>query len=335
VLDGRSYSLGRHLGINDLSPATVLTIGTVALTIALAAAVRFAPRQAVFWAVGLSVLGFCFVETRYSFGRIVLGSGNTVRALDGRPLEGRDWIDSALPGQPSVGLVPAPITVFDPSKRHAVPTFMPEFESEWWYTEAWNKSVDATYSFEESPTYTPFPRNHLKLDFDTGRLSSDGRSSYLVVAPGDPRFRPAGHVVAEKIVQLLKVDFPYRAVWATRRVGPDGWTRPGGPSVIRVYGDTDRAAGRRLRVTLFSTADLKGKRRYSIAARGARRTGTLRPGEVRTESLTVCVPRAGHEDLRISVPQTSRLQDGRRVGLLVARISSERSKAVCGTGRTA
>ena len=85
--------MGRVFGVHDLSPEAALAVGTVLLTIGLAAAVRYAPRQVVFWTVGLAVLSFCVVETRYVFGRIVLGSNGNSRALSGRPLEGRDWVD--------------------------------------------------------------------------------------------------------------------------------------------------------------------------------------------------------------------------------------------------
>jgi hypothetical protein len=330
VLDGKSYTLGRHLGIDDLSPATVLTFGTIALTIVLAVAVRYAPRQLVFWAVGLSVLGFCVVETRYAFGRIVLGANGNSRPLNAEPLEGRDWIDAALPGRPSVGVVPAPITLpADPDEPHGAPSFVAEFQSAWWYAEAWNKSVDRSFSFEGSPTYTPFPRTDLRLDFDTGRLLSDEQSPYLAIAPGDPRFRPAGRVVAEDVIQLLRAELPYRAEWATRRVRDDGWTRPGEPATVRVFGTAGRTVGRRVRITLFAPPDLGGRRRYSIASPGSKRTGTLRPGESRTESMAFCVSRRGHADLGIDVPRTTRLQDGRLVGLQVVQIRTKPSRSGC------
>jgi dolichyl-phosphate-mannose-protein mannosyltransferase len=329
VLDGRSYSLGRLFGVHDLSAAAALTAGTVLLTIGLAAAVRHAPGRVVFWVVGLAVLAFCVVETRYVFGRIVLGSEGNSRALSGRPLEGRDWIDDVVAGRPSVAMVPGPITTLaDADDPRSTPSFMPSFESEWWYVEAWNKSVDRAFSFERQPIYTPFPRSDLRLDFSTGRLLSDEQSPYLVMAASDPRFRPVSRLVAEDVLQLLRVPLPYRAEWATRRVRSDGWTRPG-TATVRVYKHGGGATGRRVDVTFFATADLKGARRYSISSASARRSNSLRPGETRTESIRVCLPRGRFADLKIDVPRTSRLEDGRLVGLQIVQIETRPSGADC------
>jgi hypothetical protein len=321
--------VGRIFGIHDLSPEAALVIATVLLTIGLAAAVRYAPRQVVFWLVGLAVLSFCVIETRYVFGRIVLGSNGNSRALKGRPLEARDWVDEAVPGRPSVAMVPGPITTLaDPDDPDSRPSFMPSFEAEWWYAEVWNKSVDRTFSFEKQPTYTPFPRSSLRLDYGTGRLLSEQQSPYLIMAPSDPRFRPVSHLVAQDILQLLRVSLPYRAEWATRGVRPDGWTRPGG-ATVRVYGQGDEAAGRRVAITLFATTDLRGARRYSISSGSARRSNLLRPGEARTEAMNVCLRRGKSADLRIAIPRTSKLQDGRIVGLQVVQIETTPSKGPC------
>jgi hypothetical protein len=329
VLDGRSYSIGRVFGVHDLSVEAALIVGTVLLTIGLAAAVRYAPRQVVFWAVGLAVLSFCVIETRYVFGRIVLGSNGNSRALSGRPLEGRDWVDEAVRGRQSVAMVPAPITTLaDPKDPGSSPSFMPSFEAEWWYVEAWNKSVDRAFSFEKQPIYTPFPDSALRLDFGTGRLLSEEQRPYLVMAASDPRFRPVSRLVARDVLQLLRVSLPYRAEWATRGVRSDGWTRPG-TATVRVYGQDEGAAGRRVAITLFATADLKGARRYSISSAGKRRSNSLRPGEARTESLPVCPPQGGSADLKIDVPRTSELEDGRLVGLQVVQIETRPSSAAC------
>jgi hypothetical protein len=328
VLDGKSYELGQRLSINDLSPATTLTIGSVLLAVISAAAARYAPRQTVFWAVGLSVLGFCVAETRYVFGRMVLGAGGG-RSISGTSVEDRDWIDRAVPDEASVALVPAPVILLPRDSGADAPFLVSGFENMWWAAEFWNKQVDRAYSYSGSPTYTPFPYGDLSLDYKSGRLIATEQSRYLVITRSDPRFRPVGRVVKDGGLQILRAHLPYRAEWASRRVEADGWTKGGGSSTVRVYGEPHTPTGRRVRVMLSSGRDVRGPRRYGIRVGNLFKTSTLRPRATRTETLTVCVPQDGFSDVSINVPRQTRLPDGRLVGLRVVQVQTEPAPAGC------
>jgi hypothetical protein len=328
VLDGRAWEIGDRLGINNLSPAPALVVAGVLIAIGLAAAFRYAPRQVTFWVVSVAVLVFCIAETRYVFGRMVLGTGGG-HSISGTSLAGRDWIDKALGDRPSVALVPAPITSLSGPAASPTADFLPGFERTWWYAEAWNKTVDRAYSVNGSPTYTPFPESMLRIDKESGSLIASGPTRYLVMTPSDIRFRPVAHVLGTGLVELLQLDGPPRAQWVTRSIRDDGWTLGGKRAFIRIYGEDDRRAARRVQVTLSATTDLESRRHYSIESGADGQRGVLRPGEAKTASLTVCVPRAGYRDVRLAVPESSRLRDGRLVGLRVVKIRTGAGAREC------
>ena len=65
VWAGKAYELGHMVGIADLSPYTVIRVGSVVVAAGLAAGLLFIPRRIMAPAVVLVLLVFCVGETRY------------------------------------------------------------------------------------------------------------------------------------------------------------------------------------------------------------------------------------------------------------------------------
>ena len=98
-------------------------------------------------------------------------------------------------------MVPGPITTLaDPDDPDSRPSFMPSVRSRVVVRRGLEQERRPGVSpFEKQPTYTPFPRTYLRLDFATGRFLSKEPSPYLVMAPSDPRFRPVSRVVVKDL----------------------------------------------------------------------------------------------------------------------------------------
>jgi hypothetical protein len=286
VLDGRSLTLGQKLGIDDLSPATVISIFSVVFALALALLVRWKrPRAGVLLPlVGLPLLVFCAFETGYVLEHVALnGSGGRVAA--GRPLEGRDWIDTALPDGATAGLLPSPEGTFP-------------IQSLWWETEMFNKRVDRSWAVGEGPTYTPFPAGELRVDLDSGRVEADGpESEYLVMGKGDVRFAPVAETVASSTdLLLVRPRRPYRAAWATRDVDGGSLSLLSQDAGVRVYGDGEAELAR---VSMVLVGPPDARRGYEIDDGTGSRAASLAPGDSERIRLELCVPPEGFAHLAV------------------------------------
>ncbi|MBX5468836.1 MAG: glycosyltransferase family 39 protein [Thermoleophilaceae bacterium] len=317
VLDGRSYDLGRLLGIGDLSATTVLWVGTAALAVALALVLPRVRAGAALAVVGGAVLAYCCVETGYVYHRAV--PVNPLSAVAGT---GADWIDHRIGAAGEAALVPSTAGTANT-------------QSEWWGVEFWNKSVDRAYSFEGGPTYTPFPVERLSLDWRSGTIAAppDARR-YLVLRVDDPRFRPQGRVVASDgaALELLEVARPYRAAWATRGVrSSDGYV--GRSGTVRVW-PQDGGGRLLLSIALAAPPELSSPAAYRLSAGRVRRRGRLDPGESRTLALALCVPSGGHADVslrtrgRVVIGAAPGIP-GTPLGVRIARVRSAGARGPC------
>jgi hypothetical protein len=302
-----------------LSPETFVALAGLLLGGSLALATRLVPGRALAASLGAAVLALTAVETRTAFAQ----------ALDAaHAAPARDWVDAAVPDGARAAALPFPLS----ADWGATAT-------RWWDVEFWNRSVRRTLVAAGGEfSYTPFAAARLQLDVATGRLETADQPAYVVVAPGDRRFRLAGRVVAEREgLELVAAERPYRADWATRGLEPDGWTRPGRQAALRVYavpGDGDR----RVDVALGLVPPPGAAGRYRVEAGSARRARTLAAPAGRRELLSVCVPAGGFADVTISagalgeVPGIPRSQFGafeRRVGVGLAGIDVVR-RGRCG-----
>ena len=310
-----------------LAAGTFIAIVGVLLGIVVALALRAVPVRLLAAGLGAALLAFSIGVTAVA-GR---------RALDSEPPTSRhlgatgvvlNWIDGSLPDGARAAAAPFPI-----SPAWDISALL------WWDVEFWNRSVDEILVGPEGRfSYSVPPSRELGLDFATGTVPGTADAhAYLVVAAGDPRFRLAGPRHAANLgLEVIAVERPYRAVWATRGLELDGWTRPGRPATIRVYAEPD--APDTLAEVSVQLAAPPGPARYTIDAAGARRADDLGAGATRVEVLEVCPPAGGHADISIvsdraaSVPGPPLGPDpgpSRAVGVSVGSIQVVRTRRPC------
>jgi hypothetical protein len=289
----------------------------------------FAPR-ASFAVVVVGALGlFSVLTLRSEADRIVSGTG-----LSGRPLAEPtgvvlDWVDTIIPEGEEAAVVAFPVsTAWDTTAIR------------WWDVEFWNRGVARTYvGADRHFTYTPFPSETLAIDPVTGEVEGvEHPAEYVVTSPRDPRFQLAGSKVAENVgVVVWTLERPYRALWATEGLETDGWTRPGLPALLRVYGSGgDGPELVQVRVTV--RAPDESPARYELRIGADRRCGMLSAAAEREERFTVCVAAGsfagltlvGTSSTQIAAVQLSPTVEGTRaVGMLVGPISVHPLRLPC------
>lgn len=249
-------------------------------------ALHWVPRVAAALGVGVVVFSFCGGVSGYAFERLLTSTSPAGLPVTGRDRV-RDWVDRVTDGP--AALVPAPISRAWSSSA-----------VQWWEVEFWNDDVVASYVGPDGHwTYTPFPSRTLRLDRTTGRFAgTEDAPPYVVVSQTDPRFALAGRQAAANVgLRVLAAERPYRALWASSGLDPDGWTRPGRPASIRVYGAPGGGA-RRLRVDVALAAPPEATEK--VAYRVGDEDGSVAPGAVATASVERCVPANGHVDVRLA-----------------------------------
>ena len=237
------------------------------------------------------VLGFSAAVAGTAFDKLL-----TSRAVSGLPVRGdsrvRDWVDRATNG--SVGLLAYPISrTWDQS---AVA---------WWEAEFWNDSATRAFVVPDGHfTYTPFPSATLRLDAGNGLFDrTEHAPPYILVSETESRFGLAGsQLAATGGLVLLTVERPYRALWATDGLDPDGWTRPSHAAKIRVFAEPGRAP-QLVRVAV--SLDAPPEARTAAAYRLDTASGTIAPGSRVAAEASVCVPRGGHADLTLGAPRSA------------------------------
>jgi hypothetical protein len=258
------------------------------LGVLLALMIRLVPTRAL--AAGLAVALLCFsvAGTAAAVRRVLNSDPPTPRHLGADGIV-PDWIDGVLPEGASAAAAPFPV-----SSAWDISALL------WWDVEFWNRSVGEVFVGADGRfSYGVPPSRTLALDFATGSVAGTADApAFLVVAAGDPRFRLAGPRHATNLgLEVIAVERPYRAEWATHGLSVDGWTRPGGPVTIRVFGVPGRPAAP-THVSVQLTAP-PARAAYTLATVGTRRAGELAPGETRVEELEVCPPAGGHADIRL------------------------------------
>ncbi len=283
----------------------------------------FVPRAAAALAVTAAVFAFGGSVAGYAFERLLssqtpLGVPTTGKARV------RDWVDRSVPAGQRVALLAYPI-----SRIWGYSAII------WWDTELWNDRARRAFVAPDGTfTYTPFPSSTLRLDFDRGVFPGTGTAPrYVLTAANDGRFELAGSPVTTNLGLVLRdVAVPYRATWATHGLDPDGWTRPGRPTTIRVYAQPGRPS-QLVRVTIVLDAPPEAPADASY--RLGDRQGTIAPGARMSVDTTLCLPRGGHADLALSAGRSATIGDPpvvpvpigvRDVGVVLSGV------AVAGTG---
>src|SRR5262249_5662210 len=91
--------------------------------------------------------------------------------------------------------------------------------------------------------YAPFPHRELQVDPRTGVVAGTRDAPpYVVAAAADPRLQLVATGNFTNLgLNILEVQRPYRARFVTTGLDPDGWTRPGRPARIHVFGGAAEA----------------------------------------------------------------------------------------------
>ena len=297
--------LGRELGDVATWLAVAAGLAAAALVVAFRAQARLAP-----YVLGAIVV-LCAAETAYAWNRLLDSAGPSARPIAGSPKDEWSWVDHALGSGDDAGMLPYSVGQ----------DWFPSAVT-WWDVEFWNAQVTRSFLVGDRFTYTPetFPHGRLEVDRETGSIAG-GLGGHVVRTTLDARFAPAGEVVATTHdLELVRVDQPARAQWATIGVDDDGWTRARRPATLRVFGAGETA----VTVTLHAP-DVDEPVGYDL---GGARVGYLGKTETRELQFTVCA----REDVPIRVLSSSAIRevaDGppyadtfRNVGVRLSRIAA-------------
>jgi hypothetical protein len=285
-------------------------------------ALLLAPRELFAVAAFVVLLTFSVMTLRSEVDRVVSGTGLSGRPLAGSPGLVLDWLDTVVPEDESAALVAFPVsTAWDTTAIR------------WWDVEFWNRRATRAYVVGDGNfRYTPFPHRELEIDWATGEVAgTDDAPAFVVASPGDSRFQLAGSDRAANLGFVVRAaERPYRAVWRTRGLQADGWTTPGRPATIRVYGGNRRELVD-LGVGLRAPASRSSA--YRLTTRGQGRTGILDPGTSKTELMRLCLPARSVADLTLTSPSSTQIEglqlspvvdETRAVGVGVGPISARR-----------
>ena len=295
--------------VAGISGTQLLQLTTVVLAVVVAILAWRAPSLALV-GTAVAVCAFGAFQAGFVLDRYV---GPTTSEPD--TLAARDWIDEAVPGSPSVALVPGG----------------PHGPTAWWEAEHWNKDVDRVLRIDSGPIHSPFPADDVSVDLERGELVGARPSDYLVVSARETRFRlRALHVEAARRLALLRVDGPYRLDWATRGLAADGWTRPRQLALVRLYGDGE-SRSRIVTLTLAASRFAPRPAYFSLRSGSGSVSGWVHPGGARPPvELSVCVPARGHSDIWLTTNGRTRLPGGRVVAVHVERMTVRTAGACSG-----
>ena len=210
--------------IRDSGGRAFVAVAAVVLALALTV-VRLPPKVLAVGACA-AVFAFSAGTAAAAWQRLLSShspSGRPVTDLHGLVL---DWVDRSLPSGADAAIIPYPLSI--DWAYSAI---------RWWDVELWNRSVDRAYRVGKTWDYAPFPARELHADPATGILSGTEREpAYVVAYQSDSRLRLAGTTVVSNYgLDVLQVSRPYRLLWQTHGLDPDGWTRPGRRAWIHVF----------------------------------------------------------------------------------------------------
>jgi hypothetical protein len=260
-------------------------------------------------------------ETGYAFARLFRINGTAGRPLTNPGSQVFEWVDKTVGSSADVTAVP-------------YPTLPGDYWSSvgyWWDLEFWNKSVDRSAGEPGIYEWTPntFPKLDLRFD-GTGRASISP-PGYVAQSVSDARFQIAGTVVTnDRGLFLVKPDEPWHTDWITSGLSNDGWTKPGTPARIRVFSYAGQSTAVSRALTVYVRApDGIASRRFTLGSNTGTVDGVAGGNEV-TADVSVCVPRNGSADIRLTASANSPIYGdptsevtmamGREGGVLVTRI---------------
>jgi hypothetical protein len=200
------------------------------------------------------------------------------------------------------------------------PGLAPEY---WWDTEFWNGSVDRMLDLDDAPRPTPFPVMRMAVDVRTGRIRAADPRALVVIAANETRLGFVGtQVVATAApLTLVRVQRPYRALWLTRDISPDGWTLPHKPAKIRLY-PGNRAGRRRVVLTLSAFSGATRPQGLTIRTGTTVRHGRVSPAGAVQIAFTSCVARGRVAEATLVTEGLVRLPDRRLVSVHLDKVQT-------------
>jgi hypothetical protein len=324
ILDEALIDHADPLGVHWFVALLVLLVGVV-----LVLALVLVPPPALAVASFAAVAVFSGLLLRAEANRVTDGTSLSQRPLAAPSGIVLDWVDAVLPPGERAAILPFPVSVDWGATA-----------IRWWDVEFWNRTITrALVADDGNFTYTNFPLRTLSLDPVTGTFAGTAHAPpYVVAAPGDSRFGLAGSVHAENAgLVVLAADRPYRAAWASRGLRTDGWTVPGRPASIRIYGSGAVTPEVR-EVTIVLRAPQTAGADYRIATETVDRPGGVVAGASAEEKVLVCVAPGDPVDVTLVSP-TGTLVDGpplnpepgpqRRVGVRLGGVLSRPTGRRC------
>ena len=272
----------------ELGTETFVALAALVIGAALVLGVLFAPRAPFAVAVFVVLAAFSTIALHTAGSRVLESNGPSGRPLAGPPGVVLDWVDSVLPDDAQAALVGFPVS----TEWHLSAI-------RWWDTEFWNRSITRAYVLPDGTfTYTPFPARELDIDWETGEIADTADApAFVVRAPNDPRFglRGSSHA-ANSGLEVIAVERPYHALWDTRGLDVDGWTRRGRPATLRLYGGRQEPA-EMVEVDLTVQAPPGTPAILRIEAPDEARAVPLFAGASTSQRIQVCVPARSATDV--------------------------------------
>lgn len=318
VLIGRTYQVGKALGVPHLSVPHLLGVVGIAAVLVLALLRRGAYGRVASVAAVAAVTLFCVAETGYSLKKIA----DTQAGVDQAFIDGRHWVDDALPDGQRAQMIVS--TLGDPASSYGV----------WWDVAYWNSSVDRAMTLPTTPDLQqPFPETFRILPNGqfygfAGDSKGDvgpglGQGPWFVRAASDMTFRFRDEqVVAERFgVQLVKTPSPPTAAWSLVGTYDDTGRIPRGmpaPSFLIAF-PRDPAAGQRIRVKIVLGTLPGGElgQRY----RAGRKRGFVAAGKTAEVTLRLPVdPKLGYAAVPLRAP--GKLDPAKPRGLQVLSVET-------------
>jgi len=198
----------------------------VAFVVAALVLVRV-PRRVRVAVVAVVVAAGCVSASALAWTRLLQSRSPSSRRVDAAPTVVLDWIDSVVPKNAHVGIVPFATN----------PSWGPNALL-WWDAEFWNRTVDRAFVVGANWDYAPFPHTELRVDPQTGVVAgTEHAPEYVAVALDDSRLGLVGASVGVNYgIAILHMQLPYRVAWTSSGLDPDGWSVPGRVARVHVIG---------------------------------------------------------------------------------------------------
>jgi hypothetical protein len=309
--------LGSHASVGGLSYAAILAIGILVVSAVTAWAFWWGGRAGAWVGVALAagVLIVQIVQLSYverHFQR---------EAAWGPDLNGRVWVDRALPAGADAGL-------FMTNQNSNVVPVGESFRE----VAFWNLKLDRALMMPVIPQMYATTATGQGVDIDpaTGRIVPRSASQVIPRYLVEPRLQPIAPLVGRTIAEagyepfaLVDAGPAPRVQWHLTGVDEMSWSLPGHRPTIRVYRAARPTAGHCLALRLTPPGELQGARKVVVRSGRWHRTLTMKAGYVRTLGHVPLTPHgpSAVSDVTLDVASITRLADGRRTGVNVSSIA--------------